>query len=104
MAPLNRGPVVIRLELETLRHQVSQMLSDQALDIDNQIKAALDEFCKEDHLGSHIREVTRKVTEQAVQSAVENFFRYGAGFQAIEAAVTERLNADLAKLVKESRL
>lgn len=96
------APVIIRLELESLRHQIRALISQQALDIDSMIKASLDEFVVEEHLKALVRQKTREVTEACVKDSIEHFFRYGAGGRSIREAVEEKLQNDLAAIVKDS--
>ena len=96
-----QGPIVIRLELEGIRHQVGMMLHQQALDVDAYIKSALDEFCTDASLAALVRKVTREVVSQKVKSAIEDFFRYGIGGQAVDAAIKTALVEALPATIKD---
>ena len=93
---MNLSPVVIKIEMESLRHQVSLALSQHAINIDDMIESAIDEFATPEHLAGMVTKVTREVTALAVEESVRRFFTYGAGRKAIDDAVHSKLEQSLA--------
>lgn len=99
---MQRTPVIIKIEMESMRRQISTMLAQEAIDIDDEIKKCIDEYVNEKNLGDAIRATTREVMKLSVQEAVSSFLRYGPGAEAIKAAVHEKLQASLGAIVNEA--
>ena len=84
---------IIRLELDNLRHSIQLALSNHSLNIDEQVKKAIDQFATEENLAAIIGAEVRKAISSAVSEEVQRFFMYtGRGRMVIREAVTESLN------------
>lgn len=84
---------IIRLELDNLRHSIQLALSNHSLNIDEQVKKAIDQFATEENLAAIIGAEVRKAISSAVSEEVQRFFMYtGRGRMVIREAVTEYLN------------
>ena len=82
---------VIKIELERMRATLLVALSEYAARMDSDIQTAVDQFCQPDNLKAVIEQVVERELKAAISQEVEQFFRYGAGRQAISRAVVERL-------------
>ena len=84
---------IIRLELDNLRHSIQLALSNHSLNIDEQVKKAIDQFATEENLAAIIGAEVRKAISSAVSEEVIRFFRYsGKGREVIRDAVIEYLD------------
>lgn len=53
---------IIRLELSAMKHTIAAALSERALQLDSDIKAAVEAYCTEENLSAVVRaEATRAV-------------------------------------------
>lgn len=86
---------VIRLEVEHMKHSIVAALSEYTAQIDEDLKNAVDAFCRPENLKRIIEETVNKELKIEIERQVQNFFRYGAGQQAIAYAVTQRLEKSL---------
>jgi hypothetical protein len=83
---------VIKFEIEGIRTSVGVMLSKYALEMDQQIQDAVDNFCKSDVIERIITETTNTAIKATIESEIGDFFRYGNGRKAIKEAVQNQLN------------
>lgn len=88
------GFPVIRLELHGMKHTVLKALSEEMIKIDEQIQEAMEAALKTENIKRIVTEAVEKELKAAINSEIENFYRYGAGRKAIAAAVVERLRLD----------
>lgn len=87
---MNKAPI-ITLTVERMQYEVSTLLTKHALQIDSNIQEAVKDYLTEENIRRIIRESVALQTENALRSAVDDFFRFGDGRKGIDAAVKQAL-------------
>ena len=82
---------IIRLEVEAMKYQICMMLSEHAVQMDKDIKDAVDEYCTTANLKRVVQQNATRVLDEVIQAEVQNFFRYGEGRKAVAEAVRESI-------------
>lgn len=82
---------IITLEVAGMRNQMKMMLSQYAVQMDQHVQEAIDEYCTPEKLAHVVRTAASQALDQAIREEVDKFFRYGAGRQAVAAAVKESI-------------
>lgn len=90
---MNSIPVV-RLEVEYMKHSILHAFADYQVQVDEQVKRAVDAACTPDNLQRILNAEVKQEIERAIKSEVEHFFRYGSGKDAVRAAVLAVLDND----------
>lgn len=82
----------MRLELESMKLSMVQMLHDQAMVLDSMLKNAVDEYCKPENLRKVIETNVQRTLDAAIREEIEGFFRYKQeGREIIAEAVKKKL-------------
>lgn len=84
---------IIRLEVEGMRYAVMTALTEHQAQMDSDIRAAVDAYCTPDNLAAVVKEVATRALDAAIRDEVDRFFRWGAGREAVAAAVKEKILA-----------
>lgn len=89
---------IIRLEVEGMRHAIVTALTDHQATLDADIQAAVTAYCTPDNIGRVVQQHVSRELQTAVVAAVERFFRWGGGREAVESAVTEAIASTLKRM------
>ena len=82
---------IIRLEVEHLRYQMCGALTEHAVQMDKDLKAAVDAYCTEENLAKVVKAAATRALDEVIRDEVEKFFRYGEGREAVATAVKESI-------------
>ena len=82
---------IIQLSVESMKHTVSVALMQHQAQMDSDIQAAVERYCTPENIGRVIQRAATSALEGAIKAEVDAFFRYGAGRQAVAAAVKESI-------------
>lgn len=74
---------VIRLELNHMKQTLMVALSEYAMQLDTDIKAAVEAYCTPDNLRKVIQESIRQAMSGVLRDEARRFFEYGEGRKAI---------------------
>lgn len=86
------GPFpILRFEVEGMKHSMLLALTNYAAEMDKYVKAAVENFCTEENLTRVINETANRHLKNAIESEIEQFFRFGKGREAVKRAVSEAL-------------
>lgn len=84
---------IVRLTLDGMKYAVAAALNEHVLNIEDEVKKALDEFVAEDTIPRMVTKIVRDEVSAAISEEVQRFFREtGIGRQAIRQAVDEHMN------------
>lgn len=83
---------ILRFEVEGMKHSMLLALSNHAVEMDKLIRDAVEQFCTEENLQRVLNEATNRCLKAAIDSEIEQFFRYGKGREAVKRAVAETLD------------
>lgn len=88
---MNHMPI-IRMEVEGMRHAILTALSEHHLQLDEQFKAAVNDFCKPENIQQIINEAAARELKSAIDTEVRNFFQYnGEGRKMVAEAIKAKL-------------
>ncbi len=83
---------IITLQVEAMKCTIKAALLEHAAQMDQDIQAAVDAYCKPENIGAVVRQTALTEINEAVKEEVRNFFRYSAnGRKAIREAVREHM-------------
>ena len=82
---------IIRLEIEGMKHTIMIALAEHVHKIDSDIQAAVAEYCKPDNLSLIVQGIASKAIDEAMESEIEHFFRYGEGRKQVASAVMQTM-------------
>ena len=88
----NTGIPMIRLELEGMKQSIIHAFNNLQIQQDAAVRAAVENFCKPEHLNQLINAAVNDVLTHAIKDEVNNFYRYGAGRDFIKELVKKRLD------------
>lgn len=88
---MNSTIPVIRLEVDYMKHAILHAFTAHQLQIDQDVKAALDRFCRPENIQAIVSKAVDSTLEHAIKSEIEKFYLYGAGRSVIAEAVKKRL-------------
>jgi hypothetical protein len=69
---------VIRLEIEGMKHEISHYMSEHVLQLDQDIRNAIEKFCTMENIQLTITAEVLKQLDIAISEEVRNFFTYHA--------------------------
>jgi len=84
---------MIRLELQGMKMAIIRTLSEYQVQLDSEIKQAVEAFCTEANLRDIINDQVTRTLDSVIRSEVEKFFMYGEGRATIAQVVKETLLA-----------
>lgn len=91
------GVPIIRLEVEGMRLVVHQALMEHAARMDADVQAAIERAITPENVSRIVQETAAREVRAAIDSAIESFYRFGAGRDVIrrevEKTLTERTKA-----------
>ena len=82
---------IIRLEVEGMRRTISAALAEHAVQMDEDIRQAVDEYCTPENLRMVVKNAAWVHLQAAIKEEVKAFFSYGDGRKAVAAAVKESI-------------
>lgn len=82
---------VIRIEIEGMKHALSAMLSEHSAQLDADMQAAVEEFCRPDNIKKIVSDIAHATMKSAIEEEVRKFFSYGEGRKAVAETVKARL-------------
>ena len=82
---------IINLEIEGMRHAISVALHDHQLQLDSDMQEALTKYCSPENIKRIINDATRTALDNCIRQEVENFYKFGAGREAVAEAVKNSL-------------
>lgn len=88
---MNTPLPIIRFEVEGIRRTLLVALTEYQAQMDADLQAAVEEFCKPENLNKVIQGLAMKAIETSLRDEVDNFFRFGGGRKVIAEAVQNRL-------------
>ena len=68
-------------------------LAEHAMQMDADIKSAVDDYCTAEHLAEVVKKAATSALDAAIKEEVDAFFRYGNGRIAVAEAVKESILA-----------
>jgi len=83
--------LVIKLELEHIKHQIISHLSDRQSQIEGEVEKAIDGMIDSFEAEIFIRNKVQEVTKQVLEESINFYFKFGEGHRAIRDAVEESL-------------
>lgn len=93
---------IIRLEVEGMKHAMLQALSNYHVQMDQEVKAAVEAYCTPENLSHILHKEVYQQLDFAVKEEVRRFFDYsGNGRAAVREAVENYLNEYYPKVTKE---
>jgi hypothetical protein len=84
---------IIRLEVEGIRRTMSAMLAEHAVQMDADLREAVDAYCTPENLARVVKDAATRALDATIKEEVEKFFRWGDGRAAVAAAVKESILA-----------
>ncbi len=82
---------IIRLEVGQMKLSVLHVLSEQALALDSDIRAAVEAYCTPENIANVIATSVGDILDRAVREEVEQFYRNGYGRRRVAEAVRAAL-------------
>lgn len=82
---------VIRLTVEGMKHQIVTALSEYEMILSEEIKKAVEAYCRPENIERVVAEQARAVLDEVIRKEVEDFYRHGEGRKAVKEAVLARL-------------
>ena len=67
---------IIRLELSGFKHSLMAAIGEHHAQIDADLKAAVEEFCKPEVVGRIVREQALEILKAETEKEVERYFKY----------------------------
>lgn len=87
---------VIKLEVEGMKHAISVALSKYAVQMDEQVQAAVDKYCEPENIQYVISTTATQAIDAAVKDIVKGFFAYGGkGRKYVKEEVERRLTEEM---------
>lgn len=87
---------IIKVEVESARRQIMHMLQQSGNELhkatESAVKAELDRMFDGDTLQRHVQQRAKHYVEAAVNEAIEEYFKYGAGGKSVKDAATKILD------------
>lgn len=83
---------IIRLEVEGLKRSVIAALSDHAVQMDSDIIAAVESYCKPENISRIVHDAAKAEIDRVITEEVKAFFSKGPGRSAVAAAVQSILS------------
>lgn len=83
---------IIRIEVEGMKHAICTAMTQYQLQMDEYVKAAVDEYCTPENLLAIITRQAKATLDGVLQDEVERFFKYGDGRKAVAMAVIQSLS------------
>lgn len=87
MTRLDPSPVIIRMELERMKHSIKTALLDHNEELSNMITNAVEDELTCERVQSEVKRIVAEEFDSAVKEAIHDFFRWGHGKKAITDAV-----------------
>lgn len=88
---MNQIPI-IRIEFERMQYTLSAMIAEHMASMDPMIREAVKNVCQPENVKRILELQAKAAIEAAIKDAVESYFRYGKGRNAIKAAVEQELD------------
>jgi len=85
---------VIRLTIEGMQHTVAQALVEHATLVNTEIRKQVAKFCSPENIKAVTESLVRNEIERTLKTEIENYFRYGDGQKAIQAAVVRKFKKE----------
>lgn len=82
---------VIKITIDHMRHSLLSAMSDYAVQLDEQIKLAVDDALQPDRIQKFLNDIARKEIDLAIEKCVSGYFRRGDGARAVESVVMQQL-------------
>ena len=83
---------VVRLEVEYMKHAILQAFTEHTLKVDADVKAAVERFCRPENIQEIVGKAVDDTLKAVINDEIGNFYRDGAGREAIKRAVAKRLD------------
>ena len=84
---------IIQLTIKHMEHSIAHALSEYEVAVSEEIKHAVEQYCKPENIQHVIDEVVKREIDRGINRHVEDYFRYGDGNSAIYHAVRKTLEA-----------
>ena len=82
---------IIRLEIEGMKYTLQTALSEHSAQIDKDVQAAIERFCRPENIQEHINRAVKQSLGVVLAEEIERHFKYGEGREAIRQAVRTAL-------------
>lgn len=89
------SPIVIKLEVEGMRYSMLNAFSEHQGAMAEEVKRAVTEYCTPENLSSVVHKEARRCVDAAVAKAIDEYFRFGEGREAVKAAVLKLVATEL---------
>jgi hypothetical protein len=83
---------VLRIELQSMIHSIQAAFSENIMQLDFDVKTAIDEFCRPENLRQIVQNQVSTVLKNVIQQEIHNYYTYGDGREVIKAAIKNRLD------------
>lgn len=84
-------PIIIKLEVENMKHTMCVALSQYTGQLDATLKQAVERFCTPENLERIIQTETDRILDEVLREEVKRWFVYGDGRAVIRLQVEQRL-------------
>lgn len=81
------GVPLIRLEVEYMKHSIVHALSEYQVQMDQQLKVAVEKACSPENLQRVLDQEVRNTLDLAIKNELDHFFRFGDGKDVLRDAV-----------------
>lgn len=81
----------VRIEIEGMKHQVLHAFESYNRDVERMIKEKLENAIANYPFEAEIEKISEEVISEAIQSALERYFKYGEGSEVIKKIVADKL-------------
>jgi hypothetical protein len=82
---------IVRLTIEGMKHEILTALTEQTLELDGQVKAAVEHVVRGFNVEAEIQEVTAKILRDAIQDAVSRVVHVITWDDDIRALIREKV-------------
>jgi N12 class adenine-specific DNA methylase len=86
---------IVRLEIESMKQTLMIAINQYLLNLDEQIKQAVEEACKPEKVQALLDEATARYLKEKVDEAVKYYLYVGEGKARILANIKQELEAEL---------
>lgn len=88
---------IVKIELEGMRQSICVALTSHFERLDSDFRAAIDQAVKEFDPTVVFKRHVEQVIDDSVKKAVEHYFLYGEGREAVREAVTAHIRENLSR-------
>ena len=88
---MNNYMPIVRLEVESMRLSILHAFSNQMLQMDDNLKIAVDNFCTPENIQRIMNGEVERVMREVIQEELVKFYRHGEGRQIIAEKIKKNI-------------